>query len=313
MMIAQSMAELIGKTPLVRLNTLSQGLGATLIAKLESRNPGGSVKDRIAASMIDTALAEGRITLESLIVEPTSGNTGIGLALICALKGLRLVLTMPESMSVERRKLLAGYGAQLVLTPAAEGMRGAIKRAEELVAEAANQPGGAFMPMQFENPANPAAHRATTALEIWDDTDGAVDCFVAGVGTGGTITGVGQVLKAKKPGVRVVAVEPSDSPVLSGGKAGPHKIQGIGAGFVPGALDTQIYDEIIQVQAQDAFDTARRMMREEGISCGISSGANAFAAMQLAARPEMSGKLIVFIVCDTGERYLSTPLFADAE
>ncbi len=309
MRIAQSMAELIGGTPLVRLNKLSEGLNATLLAKLESRNPGGSVKDRIGASMIEAALADGKITKDSLIVEPTSGNTGIGLALICAIKGLKLVLTMPESMSVERRKLLAGYGAQLVLTPAGEGMKGAIKKAEELVAATP----GAFMPMQFENPANPAVHRATTALEIWDDTDGTVDCFVAGVGTGGTITGVGQVLKQKKPGVRVVAVEPSDSPVLSGGKAGPHKIQGIGAGFVPGILDTKIYDEIIQVGAEDAFVTARRMMREEGLSCGISSGANAFAAMQVAARPEMAGKTIVFIVCDTGERYLSTPLFAEAE
>lgn len=309
MRIAESMAELIGGTPLVRLNKVSEGLNATLLAKLESRNPGGSVKDRIGASMIEAALAEGKITKDSLIVEPTSGNTGIGLALICAIKGLKLVLTMPESMSVERRKLLAGYGAQLVLTPAAEGMKGAIKKAEELVAETP----GAFMPMQFENPANPAVHRATTALEVWNDTDGAVDCFIAGVGTGGTITGVGQVLKGKKPGVRIVAVEPSDSPVLSGGKAGPHKIQGIGAGFVPGILDTKIYDEIIQVGAEDAFATARRLMREEGLSCGISSGANAYAAMQVAARPEMAGKTIVFIVCDTGERYLSTALFAEAE
>ena len=309
MRIAHSMAELIGKTPLVRLNKLSEGLGATLLAKLESRNPGGSVKDRIGASMIEAAFTAGRITKDSLIVEPTSGNTGIGLALICAIKGLKLVLTMPESMSVERRKLLAGYGAQLVLTPAAEGMKGAIKKAEELVATTP----GAFMPMQFENPANPQAHRVSTALEIWDDTDGQVACFVAGVGTGGTITGVGQVLKEKKPGVRIVAVEPSDSPVLSGGKAGPHKIQGIGAGFVPGILDTEIYDEIMQAGAQDAFETARRMMREEGISCGISSGANAWAALQVAARTEMAGKTIVFIVCDTGERYLSTPLFAEAE
>ena len=309
MAIASNMAELIGRTPMVRLNALSRGLGATLVAKLESLNPGGSVKDRIAQSMIEAALADGRITPDTVIVEPTSGNTGIGLALICAIKGLKLVLTMPESMSVERRKLLAGYGAQLVLTPAAEGMKGAIKKAEELVATTP----GAFMPMQFENPANPAAHRAATALEIWDDTEGQVDCFVAGVGTGGTITGVGQVLKGRKPGVRVVAVEPTDSPVLSGGTAGPHKIQGIGAGFVPAILDTKVYDEIIQVGAEDAFLTARRMMREEGISCGISSGANAFAALQLAARPEMAGKTIVFIVCDTGERYLSTPLFADQE
>ena len=313
MAIAANMAELIGKTPLVRLNKLSEGLGATLVAKLESMNPGGSVKDRIARDMIETALAEGRITPLTVIVEPTSGNTGIGLALICAIKGLRLILTMPESMSLERRKLLTGYGAELVLTPAAQGMKGAIARAAELVAELSGGAGGAYMPMQFENPANPEAHRRTTALEIWEDTAGAVDCFVAGVGTGGTITGVGQALKAKKPGVRIVAVEPSDSPVLSGGAAGPHKIQGIGAGFVPAVLDTTVYDEIIQVRAEDAFATARRLMREEGISCGISSGANACAAMQLAARPEMAGKVIVFVVCDTGERYLSTPLFADAE
>lgn len=309
MAIASSMADLIGKTPLVRLNKISQGLGATLVAKLESMNPGGSLKDRIGRSMIEAALADGRITTESVIIEPTSGNTGIGLALICAIKGLRLILTMPESMSLERRKLLAGYGAELVLTPANLGMKGAIARALELVA---TTPKG-FMPMQFENPANPEAHRTSTALEIWADTDGQVDCFVAGVGTGGTITGVGQVLKLKKPGVRIVAVEPTDSPVLSGGAAGPHKIQGIGAGFVPGVLDTAVYDEIIQVGAEDAFALARRLMREEGISCGISSGANAFAAMQLAARPEMAGKLIVFVVCDTGERYLSTPLFADAD
>ncbi len=262
------------------------------------------MKDRIAASMIEAALADGRITPQSLIVEPTSGNTGIGLALICAIQGLSLVLTMPESMSLERRKLLAGYGARLVLTPAAEGMTGAIRKAEELVAATP----GAFMPMQFANPANPEAHRAATALEIWDDTDGGVDCFVAGVGTGGTITG-----KARKPGLRVVAVEPSDSPVLSGGAAGPHKIQGIGAGFVPQVLDTGVYDEVFPVTAQDAFATARRLMREEGISCGISSGANAFAALAVAARPEMAGKTVVFIVCDTGERYLSTPLFAEGE
>jgi len=309
MNIAQSMAELIGKTPLVRLNKLSEGLGGVLVAKLESCNPGGSIKDRIGASMIDAAIQAGLVTSDSLIVEPTSGNTGIGLALICATKGLKLVLTMPESMSVERRKLLAGFGARIVLTPAAEGMSGAIARARELV----EQTPGAFMPMQFDNPANPAAHRAGTAPEIWDDTDGQVACFVAGVGSGGTITGVGQVLKQKNPAVRIVAVEPSDSPVLSGGKAGPHKIQGIGAGFVPGVLDTKVYDEVIQVGAAEAFATARRLMREEGISCGISSGANAFAAMQVAARPEMAGRLVVFIVCDTGERYISTPLFDEAE
>jgi len=242
-------------------------------------------------------------------VEPTSGNTGIGLALICAIKGIKLMLTMPESMSIERRKLLAAYGAELVLTPAAKGMKGAIAKAEEIVAATP----GAFMPMQFENTANPQAHRVSTALEIWDDTEGAVDCFVAGVGTGGALTGVGQVLKQKKPGVRIVAVEPSDSPVLSGGAAGPHKLQGIGAGFVPGVLDTTVYDEIFQVHAEDAFATAKRLFREEGISCGISTGANAFAALTLAARPEMAGKMIVFIVCDTGERYLSTPLFSESD
>ncbi len=308
MSIAQSVAELIGHTPLVRLNKLSAGLSATVVAKLESRNPGGSIKDRIGASMIEQALADGRITTDSLIVEPTSGNTGIGLALICAVRGMKLVLTMPESMSMERRKLLAGYGAKIVLTPAVEGMTGAIKKAGELVVATP----GAFMPMQFDNPDNPAAHRATTAVEIWDDTEGRVDCFVAGVGTGGTVTGVGQALKERKPGVRVVAVEPSDSPVLSGGKAGPHKLQGIGAGFVPVVLDTNVYDEVIRVGAPEAFDTARRMMREEGICCGISSGANAWAALQVAKRPEMAGRLIVFVVCDTGERYLSTPLFDSA-
>ncbi len=313
MRIASGMDELIGGTPMVALRRLSQGLGAVLVAKLESMNPGGSVKDRIAKGMVEAALAEGKITEQTLIVEPTSGNTGIGLALLCAIKGLKLVLTMPESMSVERRKLLAGYGARLVLTPASGGMKGAIQRAEELVEETRKAGGSAFMPMQFDNPANPQAHRESTALEIWGDTEGLVDCFIAGVGTGGTVTGVGQVLKQKKPELRVVAVEPSDSPVLSGGKPGPHKLQGIGAGFVPGILDTKIYDEIIQVGADDAFATARRMMREEGISCGISSGANAFAAMRVAARPEMAGKMIVFVVCDTGERYISTPLFADAE
>jgi cysteine synthase A len=309
MPIANSMLELIGGTPLVRMNRLSAGLPGTLAAKIESRNPGGSVKDRIGVSMIEAAMAEGRVTADSLIVEPTSGNTGIGLALACAVKGLTLVLTMPESMSVERRKLLAGYGAKLVLTPAAEGMAGAIRRAEELVRETP----GAFMPMQFDNPANPAAHSRTTAEEIWADSAGQVDCFVAGVGTGGTITGVGRVLKARKPGVRLVAVEPSDSPVLSGGKAGPHKIQGIGAGFVPEVLDRALLDEVMPIDARDAFAAARRLMREEGVCCGISSGANAHAAMQVAARPEMAGRLVVFIVCDTGERYLSTPLFDETE
>jgi cysteine synthase A len=275
------------------------------VAKLEFNNPCASVKDRIALNMVDTAMAQGLITQETVLVEPTSGNTGVGLAFVCAVKGLRLILTMPESMSIERRKLLKGFGAELVLTPAAEGMKGAIAKAHEIVAQTTD----AFMPMQFENEANPAIHRTTTALEIWDDTDGAVDIFVAGVGTGGTITGVGEALKEKKPGVRAVAVEPAASPVLSGGKAGPHAIQGIGAGFVPKALNTDVIDEIIAIENDTAFAMAKRLINEEGILCGISSGANCAAALQLAAREENEGKLIVFIVCDTGERYLSTPLF----
>ncbi|ADU62718.1 MAG: cysteine synthase A [Pseudodesulfovibrio sp.] len=305
MKIARDMTELVGGTPLVRLNRLSRGLGATVVAKLEFNNPCASVKDRIAKNMVETAMADGRITQDTVLVEPTSGNTGIGLAFVCAVKGLKLILTMPESMSIERRKLLTGFGAELILTPADQGMKGAIARAEEIVAQTKN----AFMPMQFENEANPAIHRRTTAEEIWADTDGAVDIFVAGVGTGGTITGVAEALKARKPGVLAVAVEPSDSPVLSGGKAGPHKIQGIGAGFVPKALNTAIIDEIITVDNDTAFATARRMIREEGILGGISSGANCAAALELAAREENAGKMIVFIVCDTGERYLSTTLF----
>jgi len=305
MKIARDMTQLVGGTPLVRLNRLGHGLGATLVAKLEFNNPCASVKDRIAKSMIEAAMADGRITRDTVLVEPTSGNTGIGLAFICAVKGLKLILTMPESMSLERRKLLTGFGAELVLTPADQGMKGAIARAEEIVAATDN----AFMPMQFENEANPAAHRRTTAEEIWADTDGAVDIFVAGVGTGGTITGVAEALKERKPSLRAVAVEPADSPVLSGGKAGPHKIQGIGAGFVPGALNTAIIDEIITMDNDTAFETARRLIREEGILCGISSGANCAAALKLAAREENAGKMIVFVVCDTGERYLSTALF----
>ena len=305
MHIADNMLDLVGGTPLVHLNRLNAGLGATVVAKLEFNNPCGSVKDRIAKNMVETALAAGTINQDTLLVEPTSGNTGIGLAFVCAVKGLKLVLTMPESMSVERRKLLKGLGAELVLTPAAEGMKGAIAKARELLAAHDN----AYMPMQFENPANPEAHRATTAREIWDDTDGQVDIFVAGVGTGGTVTGVGQVLKAKKNDVRIVAVEPEGSPVLSGGQPGPHAIQGIGAGFVPQVLDTGLLDEIVQIGNDDAINTAKRLLREEGILAGISSGANCAAALQLAARPENKGKMIVFIVCDTGERYLSTPLF----
>jgi len=303
--IANDMTELVGGTPLVRLNKLSAGLPATLVAKLEFNNPCGSVKDRIAKNMIETALAEGTITKDTLLVEPTSGNTGIGLAFICAVKGLKLILTMPESMSIERRKLLKGFGAELILTPASEGMKGAIAKAQQIVEESDN----AFMPMQFENMANPDAHRKTTALEIWQDTDGSVDIFVAGVGTGGTLTGVGEVLKEKKPEVRIVAVEPSASPVLSGGNAAPHMIQGIGAGFVPKALNTDIIDEIIQIDNETAFDTAKQMIILEGILCGISSGANCAAALELAKREENAGKTIIFIACDTGERYLSTILF----
>ena len=305
MKIAQDMTELVGGTPLVRLNKLSEGLKATLVAKLEFNNPCASVKDRIAKNMVETAMADGRITHDTVLVEPTSGNTGIGLAFICSVKGLRLILTMPESMSIERRKLLIGFGAELVLTPAADGMKGAIAKANEIVEQTDN----AYMPMQFDNEANPDIHRKTTALEIWDDTDGQVDIFVAGVGTGGSITGVGEVLKNKKPTVKAVAVEPVTSPVLSGGAPGPHMIQGIGAGFVPGALNVDIIDEIIQIDNDAAFDTAKEMIMREGILCGISSGANCAAAMELAKREENAGKMIVFIVCDTGERYLSTALF----
>ncbi len=308
MNIADDITRLIGGTPLVRLRALSERSGATIVGKLESFNPGGSVKDRIGLAMIDAAeqtgaIAPGRTT----IVEPTSGNTGIALAMMAAARGYRLVLTMPETFSVERRNLLRAYGAELVLTPGPEGMRGAIDRAGELVAETPDS----FMPQQFENPANPAVHRATTAEEIWADTDGAVDVFVAGVGTGGTVTGVGQVLKERKPEVRVYAVEPLESPVLSGGQPGPHRIQGIGAGFVPRVLDTGVYDEIVRVPGDQAFETARALAADEGILVGISAGANAFAAGELGARPENRDKLVVTILCDTGERYLSTPLFAD--
>jgi cysteine synthase A len=275
------------------------------VAKLESFNPCGSIKDRIGVNMILDAEQKGLLGKETLIVEPTSGNTGIGLAFVCAVRGYRLVLTMPESMSVERRKLLQGFGAKLVLTPADKGMTGAIREAERITAASEN----AFMPQQFSNPANPEAHRNTTANEIWMDTDGAVDLFVAGVGTGGTITGVGQVLKKRKPSIRIIGVEPEDSPVLSGGKPGPHKIQGIGAGFVPDILDRDVLDQVVAVSSQDAVNMAGRLMREEGIMCGISSGANLHAAVKLANKPENKDKLIVSIICDTGERYLSTELF----
>lgn len=308
MPIIESMTDLIGGTPLVRLSRLSEGTGATILGKLESANPAGSVKDRIGLAMVQAAEREGLLTPGvSVIVEPTSGNTGIALAFVCAARGYKCILTMPESMSMERRALLKAYGADLVLTPATEGMRGAIARAQEIAAETP----GSFIPQQFENPANPEVHERTTAEEIWADTDGSVDIFVAGVGTGGSITGVGHALKAKKPGVQIIAVEPVDSPVLSGGDPAPHRIQGIGAGFVPAVLDTAVYDEIIQCTAEDAFDVARRLAKEEGVLAGISSGANVWAAVQLASRPENAGKVIVTIICDTGERYLSTALFTD--
>jgi cysteine synthase A len=304
MKIYDSIVDLIGNTPLVRV----RATGATVVAKLEWFNPGGSVKDRIGFSMIDAAEKAQLISPEkTIIIEPTSGNTGIGLAMVAAARGYRMILTMPESMSIERRKLLKGDGAELVLTPASEGIRGAISRA---VAIAAETPGG-WIPQQFQNLANPEVHRRTTAEEIWRDTNGKVDVFVAGVGTGGTVTGVGEVLRGFNPNIKIVAVEPEASPVLSGGQPGPHKIQGIGAGFVPDVLNTGIYDEVIKVANDDAFATARRLAKEEGLMVGISSGAAAFAAIQLAARPENAGKTIVFISASNGERYLSTALFPE--
>jgi cysteine synthase A len=307
--IADSIVDVVGRTPLVRLSRIAEGSGATILGKLESMNPGGSVKDRIGMSMIAAAEAEGRIQPgRSVIIEPTSGNTGIALAFVCAAKGYRLILTMPETMSMERRALLRAYGAELVLTPGTEGMRGAIARAQEI----ASGTEGAFIPQQFQNPANPDVHRHTTAEEIWADTEGEVDVLVAGVGTGGSITGVGQILRERRPGLRAAAVEPVDSPVLSGGQPGPHKIQGIGAGFVPDVLDTGVYDEVVRCTADDAFAMARRLAREEGILVGISSGANVWASLEIARRPESQGKVIVTFLCDTGERYLTTPLFGDA-
>ena len=306
MRIANDVTELVGHTPLVRIRKVTDGAGAEVAAKLEFFNPANSVKDRIGVAMIDAAQEAGLIGPDTVVVEPTSGNTGIALAMVCAARGIKIVLTMPETMSLERRALLRGYGAELILTPGPEGMGGAIAKATELAASDPKY----FMPQQFMNAANPAIHRVTTAEEIWDDTDGQVDIFVAGVGTGGTITGVGQVLKERKPGVQVIAVEPAASPVLSGGPKGPHPIQGIGAGFVPAILDTEVYDEVIGVQAEDALAMARRAATEEGLLVGISSGAALWAAREVAQRPENAGKLIVVIIPSFGERYLSTALFA---
>jgi cysteine synthase A len=307
MHIAQDVTQLVGNTPLVRLNRITAGAVATVAAKLEFFNPAHSVKDRIGVAMIEAMEADGRLRPGvSAIVEPTSGNTGIALAMVAAAKGYRCILTMPESMSVERRKVLRLLGAELVLTPAAEGMKGAIRRALELLDEVPN----AVIPQQFENPANPEVHARTTAEELWRDTDGTMDIFVAGVGTGGTLTGVGRVWKSRKPGTRMVAVEPAHSPVISGGQPGPHKIQGLGAGFIPANLDTHIIDEVVQVTNDEAFAMARRMAREEGILAGISSGAACHAALQVARRPENSGKLVVFVIPSTSERYISTELFA---
>lgn len=306
MKIANNVTELIGNTPLVRLNRLTAGLPAQVVCKLEYFNPGHSVKDRIAVAMIEAAEREGKINpTTTTLVEPTSGNTGIGLAMVAAAKGYKLILTMPESMSKERRLLLKAYGAELVLTPGPDGMGGAIAKAKEIAAAGPNY----FIPQQFENPANPEVHRKTTAEEIWNDTDGQVDYVISGVGTGGTITGVGEVLKSRKAGVKIVAVEPDASPVLSGGAKGPHLIQGIGAGFVPAILNTQVYDEVLRVSNDDALDTARRAATEEGLLVGISSGAAIWAALQVAKRPEAAGKLIVVVIPSYGERYLSTKLY----
>jgi len=307
--IKRSITELVGGTPMVRLNKISEKTGAEVLAKLESFNPAGSVKDRIGLSMIEAAERDGLIDKDTVIIEPTSGNTGIALAFVAAAKGYRVILVMPDTMSIERRNLLSAYGAELVLTPGAEGMRGCIAKAQELAASLPKT----FIPQQFQNPANPEIHRRTTAEEIWNDTEGKVDILVAGVGTGGTITGVSEVIKARKPTFKAVAVEPADSAVLSGKPPGPHKIQGIGAGFIPDVLNRSIIDEIVQVRTDEAFNAARRLARQEGILAGISSGAAAHAAELIASRPENKGKVIVAILPDTGERYLSTPLFQDEE
>jgi cysteine synthase A len=303
--IADSLTELIGKTPLLKLNKVAAGVESDVVVKLESFNPGGSIKDRIGYFMIKDAEDKGLLRKNSVIIEPTSGNTGIGLALVAAVRGYRLILTMPDTFSIERRNLLKAYGAELVLTPGVEGMAGAIAKAEELATQIPNS----FLPQQFKNPANPQIHRVTTAEEIWADTDGKIDIFIAGVGTGGTLTGVGEILKKRKSGIKIVAVEPFDSPVLSGGAPRPHGIQGIGAGFVPEVLNTEIIDEIFKVKNAQALETGRRLAREEGILCGISSGAAVFAALKIAKRAENKGKLIIALLPDTGERYLSTEMF----
>jgi cysteine synthase A len=308
--IYENLADTVGNTPLVKIPRLNKGLGATVLVKMESFNPAGSVKDRIGVSMIEAAERDGSLKPGKTIIEATSGNTGIALAFVAAAKGYPLILVMPDTMTIERRSLLKAYGAQVVLTPGAEGMPGALKRQREIVAAA---PDNYFVPAQFDNPANPEAHRRTTAEEIWRDTDGAVDVVVSAVGTGGTITGVGEVLKGRKPSVKCIAVEPDASPVLSGGTPGPHKIQGTGAGFVPNVLDTGVYEEVIRVTDADAIAMARRLARDEGMLVGISAGANVWAALQVAARPALRGKTIVTIGCDTGERYLSNPVFAEQE